>query len=72
MLSDWRGRGWNGLLTPATVWRAVIFLPALAAGVWLGDRGFLSADPVDFRRWVLRLLMLLAVLTGARALTQIL
>ncbi len=65
-------QGWNGLLTPATVWRAVIFLPALAAGVWLGNRGFLSADPVDFRRWVLRLLMLLAVLTGARALTQIL
>jgi len=27
---------------------------------------------VDFRRWVLRLLMLLAVLAGGRALTQIL
>ena len=28
--------------------------------------------PVDVRRWVLRLLMLLAVLAGGRALTQIL
>jgi uncharacterized protein len=65
-------QGWSGLLSPATVWRALLFLPSLAAGVWLGNRRFKSADPVDFRRWVLRLLMLLAVLTGARALTQIL
>jgi len=65
-------QGWSGLLSPATLWRALIFLPALAAGVWLGNRGFLNADPVDFRRWVLRLLMLLAVLTGGRALTQLL
>ncbi len=65
-------QGWSGLLSLATVWRALLFLPALAAGVWLGNRGFTKADPVDFRRWVLRLLMLLAVLTGARALTQIL
>ena len=47
-------------------------LPVLLAGVWLGNRGFLNADPVIFRRWVLRLLMLLAVLTGGRALMQIL
>jgi hypothetical protein len=32
----------------------------------------MNADPVDFRRWVLRLLMLLAALAGGRALTQIL
>src|SRR5271170_1965346 len=65
----WQAR--SGLLTPATAWRALLFLPALAAGVWLGNRGFMNANPVDFRRWVLRLLMLLAVLTGGRALTQI-
>jgi uncharacterized protein len=65
-------QGWSGLLSLATVWRALIFLPALAAGVWLGNRGFMKADPADFRRWVLRLLMLLAVLTGGRALMQIL
>ena len=65
-------QGYSGLLTPATVWRAALFLPALAAGVWLGNRGFVRSDPADFRRWVLRLLMLLAVLTGGKALLQIL
>jgi uncharacterized membrane protein YfcA len=75
LLTDVTGlawQGWNGLLDRATLWRALIFLPPLAAGIWLGNRGFQSADPGDFRRWVLRLLMLLALLTGARALTQIL
>jgi len=65
-------QSWSGLLGVAALRRALLFLPALAAGVWLGNRGFMTADPVDFRRWVLRLLMLLAVLTGGRALTQIL
>ncbi len=65
-------QGWSGLLSRTTVWNGVLFLPPLAAGVWLGNRGFMNANPVDFRRWVLRLLMLLAVLTGARALTQML
>ena len=60
-------QGWNGLLSLTTLWRALVFLPALTAGIWLGNRGFKQADPVDFRRWVLRLLMLLAVLTGVRA-----
>ena len=50
-----------------TLWRAVFFLPALAGGIWLGNRGFMNAEPVAFRRWVLRLLMLLAVLAGGRA-----
>jgi uncharacterized membrane protein YfcA len=65
-------QGWNGLLSVTTLWRAMLFLPALTGGLWLGNRGFMSADPVDFRRWVLRLLMLLAALAGAKALTQIL
>ncbi len=75
LLTDLTGlawQGWNGLLDRATLWRALIFLPPLAAGIWLGNRGFKSANPADFRRWVLRLLMLLALLTGARALSQIL
>jgi hypothetical protein len=73
LLTDVTGlawQGWNGLLGLATLWRALLFLPVLAVGIWLGNRGFKNADPADFRRWVLRLLMLLAVLTGARALTQ--
>jgi uncharacterized protein len=64
-------QGWNGLISLATLWRALLFLPVLIAGVWLGNRGFLKADRATFRRWVLRLLMLLAVLTGGRALMQI-
>jgi uncharacterized protein len=65
-------QGWNGLLSLATLWRALLFLPALAAGVWMGNRGFKNADARNFRRWVLRLLMLLAVMSGSRALTQLL
>jgi hypothetical protein len=66
----WLGR--DGLLGAASVWRAALFMPALVAGVWLGNRGFVKADVANFRRWMLRLLMLLALLTGARALMQIL
>jgi hypothetical protein len=65
-------QGWSGLLSVTALWRALLFLPALTGGIWLGNRGFRNADPVDFRRWVLRLLILLAVLAGGRALTQIL
>ncbi len=65
-------QGWNGLLDWTTLWRALIFLPALIAGIWLGNRGFKNAEPAVFRRWVLRLLMVLAVLTGGRALMQML
>lgn len=64
-------QGWNGLLTPATFWRAALFLPALGVGIWVGNRGFKKTDPAAFRRWVLRLLMLLAVLTGTKALLQL-
>jgi uncharacterized protein len=64
--------GWDGLLGAASVWRALLFMPALVAGVWLGNRGFVKADVAKFRRWVLRLLMLLALLTGGKALMQFL
>lgn len=64
-------QGWSGLIDAATLWRALLLLPALTCGIWLGNRGFMKADPVDFRRWVLRLLMLLALLSGARAAMQL-
>lgn len=75
LLTDLTGLAWQGsegLLNLAAVWRALLFLPPLLAGVWLGNRSFSNANPEQFRRWVLRLLMLLAVLTGARALAQLL
>ncbi len=34
----------------------------------VGHRSFKGADPTAFRRWVLRLLMLLAILSALRAL----
>lgn len=51
--------------------RAATYLPASLGGVWLGARSFKGADPAAFRRWVLRLLMLLAVLTGAQGLYEL-
>ena len=75
LLTDITGLAWQGsmgLLTVTTLWRALLFLPPMLAGVWLGNRIFVNADPAVFRRWVLRLLMLLAVLSGGRALLQIL
>lgn len=64
-------QGWSGLLSLTTLWRALLFLPALTGGIWLGNRGFMNANPAKFRRWVLRLLMLLAALAGGKALTGI-
>jgi len=52
------------LTTRDTLWRFFLFLPPLLAGVWLGARSFKRADPQAFRRWVLRLLVLLALLTA--------
>lgn len=73
-LSDLVGlawQGWNGLIATPTVIRAALFLPPLAAGIWLGNHRFKRADPGSANRWVLRLLMALALLTGARALSQL-
>ena len=74
LLTDIMGlgwQGWSGLITVTTLWRAGCFLPPLIAGVWLGNRGFKQADPAIVRRWILRLLMLLAALCGARALSRL-
>jgi uncharacterized protein len=73
-LVDLMGLAWfssGGLIKPATLWRAAAFLPPLAAGVWLGNRSFKRADPAAVRRWVLRLLMLLALISGIRALARL-
>jgi uncharacterized protein len=65
----WQGR--EGLLTVASAWHALVFLPPLIAGVWLGNRGFKQADPAAVRLWILRILMLLAVLAGIRAVMEL-
>jgi uncharacterized membrane protein YfcA len=74
LLTDVTGlawQGWNGLLTWATLWRAASSCRRLPPGL-AGQPQLPPCRSAAFRRWVLRLLMLLAVLTGGRALLQIL
>jgi uncharacterized membrane protein YfcA len=56
-----------GLLTVESLWRDVLFLPPLFAGVALGGRKFANAGPDSYRRFTLMLLVLLAVAGLARA-----
>ena len=53
----------QGLIGMPQLQLALAFVPPLVGGVWLGSRGFRDMDHTTFRRWILRLLMLLAVLT---------
>ena len=62
----------EGLVTWEAFIRALMFLPPLLAGVWLGARSFKGADPAVFRKWVLTILALLAVLTAAKGLFSLL
>lgn len=57
----------EGLVTREAGVMALAFLPALAAGVWLGARIFRTADPALFRKIVLVILACLAVMTAAKA-----
>jgi uncharacterized protein len=61
---QWR----EGLVTAEAFLRALIFLPALLTGVWIGKRSFKRTDPAKFRKWVLLFLMALAVLTATKGL----
>ena len=61
----------ESLLNRSVLARALVYAPALGAGVWLGNRAFATVNPERFRYWVLRLLIALAALTGARALWEL-
>jgi uncharacterized membrane protein YfcA len=56
----------EGLITWPTFYMALIFLPSLILGNWIGARGFMRADPATFRKGVLVLLAVLAVLSAAK------
>ncbi len=74
LFTDLLGLAWQwqeGLLDRSVLERALLYAPALGAGIWLGNRAFAAVNPQRFRYWVLRLLMALAVLTGAHALWQL-
>ncbi|MFO1171100.1 MAG: sulfite exporter TauE/SafE family protein [Hyphomicrobiaceae bacterium] len=55
---------WNGLITLDHVWRAALFLPVLLIGISLGARSFKGSDPAVFRRRVLILIAVIALLIG--------
>jgi uncharacterized protein len=61
-------QAWAGLVTADHLVKAVLFLPALIAGIWLGARGFRGVDPALFRKAVLALLAAMALLIGAQGL----
>jgi uncharacterized membrane protein YfcA len=62
----------EGLVTSEGFTHFLIFVPALLAGQWIGARSFKTADPAHFRRWILILLVALAVLTGLQGTSGIL
>jgi uncharacterized protein len=57
----------QGLIGIEVLWRTLIFLPLLIAGVFLGNRGFLGTDPGTFKRIALVVLMVLSVALLVRA-----
>ena len=60
----------HGLITWATVVQAAVYLPALLAGVWIGARSFKGTDPDTFRKYVLGILAVLAVIIFVKAAMQ--
>ena len=62
----------HGLITKETAIRAAIYLPALIAGVWVGARSFRGTDPAQFRKYVLIILGVLAVIILLKAIGQML
>ena len=62
---------YSGLVTWETFIRALFFLPAMLAGVWVGARSFKTADPATFRKIVLIVLAVLAVMTAGQGLAAI-
>ena len=61
----------NALLGRETFLWAACLLPAMLAGVWVGQRSFAGVAPQQFRRHVLNLLALVALVTVLRALVSL-
>jgi uncharacterized membrane protein YfcA len=64
--------GGGGLLGPETFVWAACLLPAMLAGIWVGQRSFAGISPQQFRRHVLNLLAVIALVTVGRALWSLL
>lgn len=61
--------GYAGVISTDTFIAAACSLPMLGAGVWLGGRRFVSAEPANFRRMAIGLLAFLATLGILKSLT---
>jgi len=57
----------QGLVTVQSVVQFTLWVPALLVGVWIGAHGFKRMDQAAFRRWVLVILIALALLGIAKA-----
>jgi uncharacterized protein len=57
----------HGLVTKETTFRALIYLPALLLGMWVGSHSFKTISPEKFRKVVLAILALLAALIATKA-----
>lgn len=57
----------HGLITWDGFLRALMFLPALLLGVWVGARSFKGTDPETFRKYVLAILALLSLVIMVKA-----
>lgn len=66
------GEGGGALLGAQTLRWALFLAPAMLAGIWVGQRSFAGVSPERFRRIVLDLLIVIAVLAVARALVGLL
>ncbi len=58
----------QALLGADTLSWAVWLAPAMLAGIWVGQRFFAGVSPAQFRRQVLNLLILVALISVLRAL----
>ncbi len=57
----------RGIVTVQSFVQAALWLPALLIGVWIGAHGFRRMNEQVFRRWVLVILMALALLGIGKA-----
>ncbi|HVI92122.1 MAG TPA: sulfite exporter TauE/SafE family protein [Dongiaceae bacterium] len=72
--TDSMGLAWDAyhqLITRQTFLQAALWLIPLLLGVSLGAKSFRHVSEATFRRWVLRLLMLLALLSAGKAATAL-
>ena len=70
LFTDLLGVGYfatQGIVTVQSFVQAALWLPALLIGVWLGAHGFRRMNEQVFRRWVLVILMALALLGIGKA-----